>query len=241
MRSTGAAAGAACVLLLGGCGGGALGGAGLTGGDADTTPEASRADGGDPGAATDPRAGDGGSDVGSDGAGDEPDDTVTYTWGLPGGDLSVDAIGDVFNSLVAGDCATAATDLEIFLVNDPVWTPGQEQLYRAAIAACANDLSGARTFLQDASLTRHPGDCRLYKAVVSVVEQRAQESVDCPQPEPPVAPSPEGGSVPPSADPGPSELADPAASAVASPDPAGGGSAEGAPSADEAPSPGAGP
>jgi hypothetical protein len=114
-----------------------------------------------------------------------PPPEEVFNWELPGGDLSVDAIGDVFNTLRAGRCEEAETDFEAFLVNDPVWTPGQQQLYRAAIAACSGDRDTAAAHLAAATLTRHPGDCRLYRAVVSFVEQRPQATVVCPAPETP--------------------------------------------------------
>lgn len=100
------------------------------------------------------------------------------SWSLPGGDLSVDDVGFCFNELRAGRCPTVTPDTEsVFLSH------GQHLLYRAATAVCAGDLAAARGPLAGARLTDHLGDCRLYTAVVSVLEQRPQASITCPAPE----------------------------------------------------------
>ena len=122
------------------------------------------------------------SDDGSEsrGSGNEagPDD---YSWGLPGGDLSLDAVGDVFNTLRAGRCAEAERRLNGFITAGESFP--QEQLYRAGIAVCSGDLEQGRTLLQSVTLTVHPGDCRLFKAITSLLERRPVESIQCPNPE----------------------------------------------------------
>ena len=121
---------------------------------------------------------------------EEEEEEEKFSWGLPGGDLSLDALGDVFNQLRAGRCAEAESRLEAFLKNEQLFSsPGQEQLYRAAIAVCSGDLVTGRQSLDDAAVTRHPGDCRVYKAVTSVLDQRPQESIECPTPAVPEASS----------------------------------------------------
>jgi hypothetical protein len=129
-----------------------------------------------------------------------------FSWGLPGGDLSVDDIGAVFNRLVAGECDLARDTLPEYPGTGTVWTAGQIRLYQAAAAACSGDVSSAQGFLGEASVTEHPGDCRLYRAVVSVVEQRPQDDVQCPTPvttEPPSGEESSPATDGPDVDPGP--------------------------------------
>jgi hypothetical protein len=139
----------------------------------------------------------GGSSKGGNGGGSGGGDE--FSWSLPGGDLSTDQIGEAFNRLQAGKCTRgevendgeSAEEWLDFQEPRPEPTdvrrwifmqPGQEELYEAAIAACKGDLDNAQTHLEMASVGTHPGDCRLYKAIRSVLEQRPQGSVECPDP-----------------------------------------------------------
>jgi hypothetical protein len=105
----------------------------------------------------------------------------TFRFRLPGGKLSVDNVSEVFNRLREGRCDEAENSLDgnVPLFGIPV---GQEHLYRAAVAVCNQDLPTARVHLSQASLTGHKGDCPLFKAIVSVLDQRAQEGIQCPSP-----------------------------------------------------------
>ena len=105
-----------------------------------------------------------------------------FTWSLPGGDLSVDGRGVVFNALAAGDCSGAERELDAALANGFGWAEQKENIFRAGIGACSGDLQSGRRFLELAALTSYGGDCRIYMAVVSVLEQRQQSSVRCPDP-----------------------------------------------------------
>ncbi len=161
----------------GGSGGGNTGGNGDGGG---TTGGNGRGNGG-------------GTDNGGSGGGDE------FSWNLPGGDLSTDQIGEAFNRLQAGKCTReevendgesaeewldfqeprpGPTDVRRWIFMEA----GQDELYEAAIAACKGDLDNAQTHLEMASVGSHPGDCRLYQAIRSVLEQRPQGSIECPDP-----------------------------------------------------------
>ena len=170
---------AAVILAAAGCGSGAIEGVG-SGGDA-----ASPA----PGSASPSATVSGG---GGGGGGGEDEDEEEYSWTLPGGDLSVDSIGFAFNELRAGRCPESLSD-------DEFYSGGQVLLYRAATAVCSGDLEAARGHLEGAALTDHSGDCRLYKAILSVLDQRPQDSIPCPAPEPtsdettsePTSPAPE--------------------------------------------------
>ena len=108
-----------------------------------------------------------------------------FSLSLPDGDLSLDSIGTVFNTLRVGKHEHPETNLNGSLGGEPgLWSPHQEHLYRSAIASCSGDLVGGREFLAGASLTTHPGDYRrLHKAIRSVLAQRSQESIDCPDPQ----------------------------------------------------------
>lgn len=155
---------ATALVALAGCGSGAVEPPGAGGDEAvpgtPTEPETQTQ--------TETETETGGGGGGGGGGGDE------YSWGLPGGDLSVDAVGFAFNELRAGRCPEDLISAE--------FATGQLELYRSAIATCSGELATARDHLVAAQLTDHPGDCRVYKAVVSVLEQRPQASVVCPAP-----------------------------------------------------------
>lgn len=144
--------------------------------DANGDGSGSGGDGGENGS-----GGDGGNGGGNgDGGGNGGNGGEEYSWGLPGGDLTVDDVGQVFNTLRRGDCAGAEAALEGLA---EFRSPTQRRLYRAAIAACSGDVDAAREILGDGGITSHPGDCRLYRAIQSVVDRRSPSSVECPAPE----------------------------------------------------------
>ncbi len=111
-----------------------------------------------------------------------------YGWYLPEGPTSPTTNEDVlYRRLLAKACGEAQQEL------DRTWsglqTPRNAPLYQAAVDLCAGDAGGARAMLAKATalgLQMHRGaggsaavDCALLKAVRSVVDQVAQESVRC--------------------------------------------------------------
>jgi hypothetical protein len=132
-------------------------------------------------------SGNGGSD--EDGDGDE------FSWGLPPGDTSAAAQEAVIYGLVEqGRCAEAQASL------DDGWrilnTPRAVLLYQAAIHFCRDERDkGAQRFAQAGDLFGWTGvhwpslDCNVFRAIRSVLEQRAPESIEeCPQGETPLWP-----------------------------------------------------
>jgi hypothetical protein len=111
-----------------------------------------------------------------------------YGWYLPEGPTSPTTNEDVlYRRLLAKACDEAQQEL------DRTWsglqTPRNAPLYQAAVDLCDGDASGARAMLAKATalglqVHRGPGgsasvDCAVLKAVRSVVDQVAQESVRC--------------------------------------------------------------
>ena len=111
-----------------------------------------------------------------------------YGWFLPEGPTSPTTNEDVlYRRLLAKACDEAQQEL------DRTWsglqTPRNAPLYQAAVDLCDGDASGARTMLAKATalgLQMHRGaggsasvDCAVLKAVRSVVDQVPQESVRC--------------------------------------------------------------
>ena len=180
-------------LVAGGCGSGAVDGPGE---DADgSSDEAGADDGGEvtptTAAASDQGGGSsgnggedgGGSGNGGGGGGGEGD---RYSWGLPGGDLSLDGSVTVYNALLLG-CAEGRTELDIqdsaTSGESVIFWPGHRvALYRAAIAACEGDRDAARGFLASAAVTTARGDCTVYQRTLSVVDQRDPADITCPAP-----------------------------------------------------------
>lgn len=138
--------------------------------------------GGDDAGGTSRGDGGGGGGDGDGGGGDE------YSWSLPGGDLSPDGstlqVAAAFGALRRGDCEGAASGLGDFSGRPGDFNDSErEALYRAAIAVCSGDLERGRELAAGVRSTRFQGDCRLYKAIWSVLDQRPQAEIGCPGPE----------------------------------------------------------
>ena len=153
-------------LLLAGCG------------SEDTAGEGG--DGGDDATATD-QDGDPGGDDPDEGGSDE----LEFSFSLPGGDLSpLDLERDVHNAL-RRSCAEGQDALdqkwESFLNARAVL------LYQSAVHVCFGDLDAGRALLDRAAaehgwmgIAASEADCATYKAIVSVLEQRTQDGMTCP-------------------------------------------------------------
>lgn len=142
---------------------------------------------GDPG--TDPGStGSSGGGGGGGGGGGTPDDPGPFVWSLPDGDLSPDGYASAYNAVYAS-CAEGRAFVEQE-VADPeaqdLWPHWRVHLFEAGIAVCFGDVESGRTLLADAGLTNHVGDCRIYKATVSVVDQVPQSGITCPAPIAPI-------------------------------------------------------
>ncbi|WP_157528507.1 hypothetical protein [Nocardia sp. NRRL S-836] len=121
-----------------------------------------------------------------------------YGWFLPEGPTSPTTNEDaLYRRLLAKACGEAQQEL------DRTWsgllTPRNAPLYQAAVDLCRGDVSGARVMLAKATalgLQMRQGaggsaavDCAVLKAVRSVVDQVAQESVRCTPGTPPKWPT----------------------------------------------------
>jgi hypothetical protein len=117
--------------------------------------------------------GGGGDNNGGGGRGDK------YSWGLPGGDVSIDSVLEMFNELRRSECDEAQATFD--RVNWGGQWKGRKELYQAAIAACKGNLDEARTYFASATINAK-GDCRLDEAIRSVLEQRPnQPEARCPE------------------------------------------------------------
>lgn len=121
-----------------------------------------------------------------------------YGWNLPQGPTSPATNEDlIYQRLVAKACGAAQQRL------DEGWrgllTPRNPVLYQAAVDLCGGNAVRARTMFAKATglgLQMHQGpggaaavDCAVLKAVRSVVDQVAQESVRCTPGKPPAWPT----------------------------------------------------
>jgi hypothetical protein len=133
--------------------------------------------------------GGGGNGGGGNGGGDE------FPWGLPPGDTSAAAQEAIIYGLIEqGRCEDAQTSL------DEGWRilngPRAVLLYQAAIHFCRGERdAGRQRFVQAGDLFGWEGvnwpslDCNVFKAIRSVLEQRAKEAIeDCPGGETPLWP-----------------------------------------------------
>ncbi|WP_194288428.1 hypothetical protein [Ornithinicoccus halotolerans] len=197
---------AAALVLIGGCGSGAL----RPPGQADDPPAAtsqqssgaettgSAGTGGATGTRHTPGAGGGTGDAGDD-------DGELFSFGLPEGPSSIAGIpvDDVYIPLAAGRCAQAQTDLDLRW--EDFESPRTVLLYQAGISLCLGDEAAARDWLARAGELGWSGvgrevpvvndagvqtgtfryDCELYRSLVHVLARVPRDSVSCPDGEAP--------------------------------------------------------
>jgi hypothetical protein len=167
---------AVAALLAAGCGSGAVEGPdeeadddAAQDGDATDEPDGGGGDGGDGGGG----GGDGGD---GDGEGDR------YSWSLPIGDVTPDDTVNVYLALRSG-CEEGESEVNREAAKEGTFLQGEVlQLYRAAIAVCRGDVEGGRALFAGAGTGGYRSACLVRQAIISVLEQRPQDTDACPDP-----------------------------------------------------------
>ena len=126
--------------------------------------------------------GNGGGDTGgSSGGGNGGGDGGGFSWGLPVGDISPDGSTDLYYAL-RSSCDEGATALEAELARAPnvLFPPELLKLYEAAVAVCRGDVErGRELYAEGAGDGGYGHGCLVREAVLSVLEQRAQNIRAC--------------------------------------------------------------
>ena len=170
---------AACALALAAVAVGACGSGAVEGPDRDTEAADEQADG----SGTDSDNGSGGGG-GEEGGGENGggEGGGGFSWNLPVGDISPDGSTDMYYAL-RSSCDEGATAFAAELDRPPnvLFPPDLRKLYEAAIAICRGDVERGRELYADGAGDGGYGHgCLVREAVLSVLEQRPQNTSTCP-------------------------------------------------------------